>query len=248
MNRIEFMSQLESLLQNISSEERAEALQYYNDYFDDAGTENEQEVLKALGTPFKVAENIKRDLFAGGKGTIESDKAPAEYMEKEQRDAADFGTWNTSEKAGSTYENTRRGPDPTRVPAKKDGMSGLIILLIVIGCIILSPGILGVVFGIIGVLIGLFVTWCALIFSAGVAAISLFVVAVVLLVVGIMCIFVSPLAGVAILAAMLVCAGLGILFLLLTIAMAGIATPAMFRGIAWLWNRLFAKSKKAQMA
>lgn len=37
MNRTEFMRQLESLLQNISATEREEALQYYNEYFNDAG-------------------------------------------------------------------------------------------------------------------------------------------------------------------------------------------------------------------
>ncbi|EKC52295.1 hypothetical protein OBE_13162, partial [human gut metagenome] len=36
MNRTEFMRQLESLLQNISATEREEALQYYNEYFNDA--------------------------------------------------------------------------------------------------------------------------------------------------------------------------------------------------------------------
>ena len=39
MNRTEFMSQLEILLRNVSDGEREEALQYYNDYFDDAGAE-----------------------------------------------------------------------------------------------------------------------------------------------------------------------------------------------------------------
>ena len=63
MNRIEFMRQLERLLQNIPEAERAEALQYYNDYFDDAGVESEKEVIDALGNPAKVAENIKRDLY-----------------------------------------------------------------------------------------------------------------------------------------------------------------------------------------
>ena len=47
MNRWEFMRQLEKLLSDISPNEREEALQYYNDYFNDAGMENEQEVMKA---------------------------------------------------------------------------------------------------------------------------------------------------------------------------------------------------------
>lgn len=62
MNRTEFMRQLESLLQNISATEREEALQYYNEYFNDAGPENEQNVIEALGNPAKVAENIKKDI------------------------------------------------------------------------------------------------------------------------------------------------------------------------------------------
>ena len=37
MNRIEFIAELEKLLQNISAEERNEAVQYYRDYFEDAG-------------------------------------------------------------------------------------------------------------------------------------------------------------------------------------------------------------------
>ena len=43
MNRADFMKQLESLLTGIAPTEREEAIQYYSDYFDDAGAENEQE-------------------------------------------------------------------------------------------------------------------------------------------------------------------------------------------------------------
>lgn len=60
MSRWEFMRQLEELLSDISPSEKEEALQYYNDYFNDAGRENEQEVIKALGSPAQVA-GIVRD-------------------------------------------------------------------------------------------------------------------------------------------------------------------------------------------
>ena len=62
MNRDGFMSQLESYLADISAAERGEALQYYNDYFEDAGPENEQSVIQSLGSPRKIAENIKAEL------------------------------------------------------------------------------------------------------------------------------------------------------------------------------------------
>ena len=62
MNRIEFMTELASLLQDIPAEERRDAMQYYNDYFDDAGEDQEQQVIDELESPQKVAEKIKADM------------------------------------------------------------------------------------------------------------------------------------------------------------------------------------------
>lgn len=85
MNRTEFMSQLEILLRNVSDGEREEALQYYNDYFDDAGAENEQAVIEALGNPARVAENIRRELLESqrGKSSTAADRAVVEYGQAE---------------------------------------------------------------------------------------------------------------------------------------------------------------------
>lgn len=62
MTRLEFMKELESLLPDIPLDERNEALTYYNGYFDDAGEEQEEEIVKELGSPEKVAAIIKADL------------------------------------------------------------------------------------------------------------------------------------------------------------------------------------------
>ena len=49
MNRKEFIDKLDYLLQDIEDIEREEALQYYEDYFDEAGSENESQVIKEIG-------------------------------------------------------------------------------------------------------------------------------------------------------------------------------------------------------
>ena len=67
MNRIEYMERLEQLLLVLPEEEREEALQYYHDYFDDAGVENEENVIRELGTPEEVAAKIRAGL-AGENG------------------------------------------------------------------------------------------------------------------------------------------------------------------------------------
>lgn len=61
MNRVGFMETLSRLLQDIPEEDRIDALKYYNDYFDDAGSENEQNVIEELESPEKVAMKIKAD-------------------------------------------------------------------------------------------------------------------------------------------------------------------------------------------
>ena len=68
MNRAEFMRRLTELLGDVSPMERDEAIQYYNDYFDDAGVENESGVIASLGTPEELARTIKAGLIDGGNG------------------------------------------------------------------------------------------------------------------------------------------------------------------------------------
>lgn len=79
MNRVEFLTELSGLLQDISREEREEALQYYADYFDEAGPEREQDCIVELGSPAKVAAQIREGL--GG------DLDAGEFTERGYHDA-----------------------------------------------------------------------------------------------------------------------------------------------------------------
>lgn len=61
MNRKEFMEQLENHLSRVTEQERTDALRFYEEYFDEAGPENEARVIEELGSPAKVAAQIKAD-------------------------------------------------------------------------------------------------------------------------------------------------------------------------------------------
>lgn len=63
MNRIGFLRKLEELLRDIPDNDRRDAMEYYRNYFDDAGPENEEKIIEELGSPWKVAESIKKDLY-----------------------------------------------------------------------------------------------------------------------------------------------------------------------------------------
>ena len=62
MNRREFLSALITELKNIEPSELQDVLQYYNEYFDEAGIENEAAVIAELGSPKVIAAGIKSNV------------------------------------------------------------------------------------------------------------------------------------------------------------------------------------------
>lgn len=314
MNRADFMKQLESLLTGIAPTEREEAIQYYNDYFDDAGTENEQEVIEALGNPARVAENIKRDLLDSGYGkkpagkAKASDRALMEYGQSEPGGEADAGEeadagrtaaagdgrgkfaagredraagepagaardggggpggaqartesngagWNPFEGYGRSAESAPPEEDAYRwshdtagwfgeKPEKerKESMPAWVIALLITVLVFGFPVYGGVFMGILGLLLG----WFGTMLGLGVGALALLILFLVLVVVGILCLIINPWVGIALVGAGLLVGCFGILLMMLTVAMAGIVTPAIFRGIFGLFG--FVKRKCLALA
>ena len=68
MNKYEFMAQLKKHLRKLPFDEVKEAVDYYEQYFDDAGEENEQAVLSELGSPSAVASQIVASFAAKDTG------------------------------------------------------------------------------------------------------------------------------------------------------------------------------------
>ena len=61
MNRNTFLKELRRELEPLPFDEREAALTYYEEYFDEAGPEGEQEAIATLGTPAKIALGLKVD-------------------------------------------------------------------------------------------------------------------------------------------------------------------------------------------
>ncbi len=68
LDKQNFLNRLQAELADLTSEERREALEYYEEYFADAGEENEADVLISLGSPEQVAEQIKAGLHKADEG------------------------------------------------------------------------------------------------------------------------------------------------------------------------------------
>jgi len=63
MTKTEFMRQISKELSILPEEERISALKYYEEYFDEAGAENEQSVISELESPKAVAESILEEFY-----------------------------------------------------------------------------------------------------------------------------------------------------------------------------------------
>ena len=63
MTRKEYMKQLKKYLKRLPKEDYDNAIEYFSEYFDEAGAENEQQVMKELGEPKEAAGELLLNLL-----------------------------------------------------------------------------------------------------------------------------------------------------------------------------------------
>lgn len=226
MNRIEFMTELAALLQDVPVEERKEAMQYYNDYFDDAG-EEEKDVVKELGSPAKVAENIKKDL--GIQTEIPSGGAQntgANHTGAQDARAQDNGTQNVGTQNVGTQEQSNH-----------IWKIVLIVLVVIFGI----PLLLGIGCGVLGLLAGIIATVFSVILTAVLAVVS----GVLAVVSGIALLIAEPAVGLALIGGGLIAGVCGVIASVLLVKLCMIAFPAAGRWIAKMWNKVKNRKKVA---
>ena len=63
MTRTDYLTQLETYLNKLPEADRIEAMDYFKELFDDAGSEGEEELIASLGTPKEAAHDVLSDLL-----------------------------------------------------------------------------------------------------------------------------------------------------------------------------------------
>lgn len=205
MNKSVFMKELEVLLSDLPQTEKEEALQYYVDYFEDAGVDQEEEVILMLGTPAQVAETIRRDIRGE---EIRTSASPEDCVLARQNQ---FG-----EEQEEARENTSVGEQKRSVQGGSNGERILLILLLILASPIWIPLLLGA----LGLLFGVMMCWVAIISGIYLAAIVMILMLPFLLVIAVMCVPESLAVATAVLGLGLLCAAIGVLLLVPATAMA----------------------------
>ena len=223
MNRAQFMEQLEKLLSDISEAERQEALDYYENYFDDAGEENEAQVIRELGSPGKVAAIIKADLK-------DSNGQYAQYSE-------------------NGYSDTRT-QEERQMPEKRNGYHAdrkqrrSVIILILIALVFVSPFIEGAAGGVFGLLLAILLLPFLVILGLGAASIGLIVGGVLCAIAGMSLCVTSAAACLFTVGIGCILLAVGVLLMMLTVTIAEKALPKIIRKFTDFCGSLLHKERK----
>lgn len=223
MNRAQFMKQLEKLLSDISEEERKEALDYYESYFDDAGPEREAEVIRELGSPGKVAAIIKADLG-------ENRENEEEYTERGYRDSRTEDKVHLPERKEGYHADNRRGK------------ASVILALILL--VFLTPLIKGTLGGVLGFIVALILLPFLVVFGIGAVVVALFVAAVAVTVIGIGTCFSSISLGLLGTGVGLILLAIAVVALVFLVWMASRILPEILRKFTDFCNRMLNRRRK----
>lgn len=271
MNRIEYMRRLAALLQDVPAEERVATMQYYNDYFDDAGEENEEKVIEELGSPEQVAAEMKAGLGRRTEDTgefretgyadpkFEKKAVPVRYPGTGSQNKDTGNPYSKGTDAGSQpgngygygmgqnennsqYSGPNGGESPEREPWTSSGLKIVLVILIIL---VAAP-----------VLIPLVIAFAACVFVFGIAGFVIFIALVavaaalavsglVLFVKGTFILVSSPAAAMAVMGVGMILGVVGTVATVAAVRLCMIVLPGLFRFVVELCRKPFQKRKAA---
>lgn len=240
MTKYDFLGDLNRLLQSLPEEERRSAMQYYEDYFADAGEKNEQNVIEELGTPENVAASIMGETEGGMPGKNEvvnpasmqessGGQQGAERWHGDTRSSTGQGAASSrrtiSQWISDTWENLKDNP-PLLVLVCIAAVVGIPVVFSVVAAVFST--IFGILMAIFGVILGFWI-------GGGVTA----VVGVVLVVSGIVRLITAPAMGVLMMGGGLICFAVGAALFMAATYLATRTVPFLFREINGFCQKQF---------
>ena len=211
MTRKEYMEQLKKYLKRLPKEDYDNAIEYFSEYFDEAGPENEQQVMEELGQPKEAARELLLNLLqesVGDSKDITEEKTAAlpaagSYYGESSHAHSRTDSGNLSTTGYSTSVGKKRSP-------------GKIILLAFL-VICASPVSIALLFAGLAVLAAVVIVIAAVIFSMAVTGVSAIAGGIVLTGFGVTLIARSLAAACMMVGSGFLMAGAGILVGVLTI-------------------------------
>lgn len=258
MTKYEFLGDLSRLLKDLPEEERKQALHYYEDYFADAGEDNEQEVLNELGSPENVSGNASdvtpdstqndRSQSDNNWHSMTGDPSGNQHMNGDSSGNQQSNTGYTNGSASHSNASGANQSTCSRSSGLFSGMDNTNLIIMIIVLVVTSPiwgsallGIASFLLGLLGALVGIF---AALVLGGGGSAIS----GIVAIVAGFIALFAGHAAsGVLTIGVGCLLFSLGSAFCYLGVFLAIRLIPLLWRqlGRLWDWCRIKLLGKEA---
>lgn len=224
MNRKKFMHELERLLKDIPAGEREEAIQYYNDYFDDAGEENEARVIEELGSPAQVARTIREGMSESG----------GEYTERGYEDER----FRNRHEVTADHQETEK----EKTVQKQANANLWKILCIILLCILLCPIIIPIGVALLAVAAAVVIGIIGIAIASVAAAFALPIAGIATIAFGMYKLFLVPAVGVALGGVGCLLLAVGILVCLFALWIFSKVLPVCIRGMVALIRYPFRKA------
>lgn len=157
MTKQEFLDKLESLLWDISLEDREDAILFYREYLEDAGQENEELALQGLGDVQQLAQQIRAACATAAASSSNPSSTSAQKEESPRWPAP-------SQYMNSRYSQSNLYP-PKNKTAKSDSFASIVVIIILL--LITAP----VWLGILGGIFGIWLAFLLCIISGGICAV-----------------------------------------------------------------------------
>ncbi|GLC77909.1 DUF1700 domain-containing protein [Lacrimispora brassicae] len=240
MSRDEFMRDLEYLLSDIPDEEKAEAMGYYRDYLEEAGPENEENVIREFESPERIAAIIRSDISGnlkdGGEFT-ETGYRDERFKDPNYQMAKRYDLPEVSEEP--RYQDGEDDRKHTRRRRAMDGNRTVKTILWIILIIAASPMLLGIGGGLAGLAGGFMGILAAAVIGVGAVTFALLAAGICMVLAGIVSMVIHPLSGALVLGLGILFLGLGMIALAVSGAFYGRFIPFLFRSCVNVLSRLF---------
>lgn len=251
MRKEEFFRQLEYLLQDISDSEREEALAYYRDYLEEAGSGREEQVIEEFGSPERVAAIIRADLTDnlkdGGsfteKGYEDERFRDPGYQVAKRLDLPE--DWTEGEKKQEkVYEEPIREKKAEK-PRTSRLLKGILWVVLLVAASPFLFGAAAIAFGAVTAVLGIGVGAVLLLLCLTAAA---FIVSVCLVGFGIAFLATTPLDFLFLAGIAMVGIGCGLLGIVVLYVILGIICPLLWKGAGKLVKLLGGKRREEKRA
>lgn len=207
MTRKEYMEQLKKYLKRLPKEDYDNAIEYFSEYFDEAGPENEQQVMEELGEPKEAARELLLNLLQESVGNDKDSTGEKTAALPEAGLAGRSRSTAGQDAADASHRSAEK--------KKKRSPGKIILLAILVLCA--SPVSLALLISALAVLFAVVVVIASVIFSLGVTSVATIAGGIMIAGIGATLILKSAAAACMMVGGGFLIAGAGILIGVLTI-------------------------------